>query len=262
MKQLLMVSLSRSKFNHLNQYNSMNLTKNLGAAIRAANLDGSYLDNPLKDFKLLDILPLSLGIEVLGGQSSIIISRNTVVPASITKEYTTAYKDQSGVLVKLYEGERVLAKENNKLGEMVLSELQPNHPAIDVTFTIDENGTLHTKAVEKVTGRSTEATIQYSDKRLNQDEIERMIVDAQRLKVEDERKVDNAKACNELESYCFDLQSKIKNVTDIPDNVKKTIIDECREVLDWLKEGNHDKDHKDYCQLKKLRLANFSRNYF
>lgn len=232
--------------------------KNVGAAIQAANLDGSYLNNPLKDFKFSDILPLSLGVEIIGGRSSVVISRNAIVPASFTQQYTTVYKDQSEVLFKLYEGERVLAKENNLLGEMTLTELQPNHPAIDVTFTIDENGTLHTKAVEKKTGKSTEAIVQYSEKRLTQDEIERMIVDAQRLKLEDERKVDNAKACNELESYCFDLQTKVKTSSDIPDNVKKAIIKECNEVLDWLKEANHDKN---YCRLKSMRLENFSRNY-
>lgn len=205
-------------------------------------------------------IPPSLEIEVLDGRSSVVISRKTAVPASITQEYTTDYKDQSGVLVKLYEGEKFLVKEeNNKLGKMILN-IQPNHPAFDVTFSIDENGTLYTKAVEKASGRSTEVKIKYSEKRLNQDEVKRMIFYDQRLKVEeeDERKVNNAKACNELESYCFDLQSKIKTVTDVPDSVKKTMIDECREVLDWLKEGNHDKD---YCQLKKMRLANFSRNY-
>lgn len=206
-----------------------------------------------KDFKFSDILPLSLGTEIVGGISSIIIPRNTLLPATQTKDYTTVYYDQTSILFKLLEGERMMGRDNNLLGDMKLNGLQRGHPAVDVTFTIDANGSLHTKAVERLTGRSCEAKVQYSQKRLGQLELDRMIAEAERLRLDDQKKVDDAKARNELESFCLDLQSKVEMNRNM-----SAVAEKCRDVLEWLKEGSRIKVE---CEAKKQELeALYRRN--
>lgn len=207
----------------------------------------------MKDFKFSDIIPLSLGTEVVGGFFSMIIPKNTAIPATRTKDYTTAYDYQTAVHCKLLEGERLMGADNHKLGEMKLTGIPPmrrHEPKIDVTFTIDANGTLHTKAVERSTGKSAEATVNYFQKRLNKQELDRMIEDAQKLRLEDKEKLETAKARNDLESYCLDLQDKAAS--------NSAILNKCREVLDWLHMGKHSK--QDY-QMKKQELETFRQKH-
>lgn len=170
------------------------------------------------------------------------------MPATCTKVYYTGNPSQKVAKIPLLEGERVLEKDNNKLGEMVLSELQPVHREIDVTFNIDSNGTLHTTAVQRATGISTSAKVQYSEKRLSEQEIERMIIDARRLNLDDQEKVQNAKARNDLESYCLDLQLKAKVN---PKFLDINVIRVCQRTLDWLQEDHRSKDE---CLKEKERL--------
>lgn len=225
----------------------------LGAAVQAAKLAGSFNEGQTKDFKFLDVLPLSLGTEVKGGISNIIIPRNTSVPASRTAKYTTE-DNQTSVYFKLLEGDRLLGKDNNFLGEMLLSGIppMPRHKAkLDVTFTIDVNGTLHTKAVERSTGKSCEAKVHYTQKRLTEQEMDQMIADAEKMRAADQKRVDDAKASNELESYCLDLKEKVESDDNMSEVDKTAVNTECGDVLDWLTGGNRSKDE---CRSMKQEL--------
>lgn len=226
----------------------------LGAAFQAAQLTGRDAKSKAKDFKFLDILPLSLGTELLGGISDIIIPRNTPIPASRTKEYTTVYDYQTAIHFKLLEGERMMGSDNNLLGDMTLRGMQllpAKQAKADVTFKIDENGSLRAQAVERATGQSTDVTIQYTQKRLGNNDMIRMIADAERLRMEDQKKVEDAEARNELEAYCLKLKNKVKMNRDMTVDEKMYVNDECRAVLDWMKTGNRGKD---MCLLKRMAL--------
>lgn len=223
-----------------------------GAAIQAAQIVGSLQRS--KDFKFLDILPLSLGTNLRGGITSIIIPRKTPIPATHTKGYITTADNQSSFRFKLLEGERLMVVDNNLMGEMVLSGIQPlpaREATADVTFTIDENGSLHAKAVERSTGLSTTVTIHYTQKRLGNVDMQQMIADAKRLKMEDQKKVEDAEARNELEAYCLKIQKRVNNNRDMTEDEKSFVAGECRNALDWLKVESRSKE---LCMLKKKSL--------
>lgn len=181
-----------------------------GAAIQGAILKGDH-----KDIVLVDVTPLSLGLETLGGVFTKIIERNTAIPAQQSQIFTTAANNQPQVEIMIYQGERPMAADNVKLGQFVLDGIAPaprGVPQIEVTFNIDTNGILNVSAKDKGTGKEQKITIQSSN--LSKDEIERMKRDAEAHADEDEKKRSAAEVRNEADAAVFAAEKLINDLGD------------------------------------------------
>ncbi|OXB71493.1 UNVERIFIED_CONTAM: hypothetical protein H355_011790 [Colinus virginianus] len=210
-------------------------------AFGAAVQGGILSHEGAQDMVLLDVTPLTLGIETAGGVMTKIIQKNTVIPTKRTQIFSTNANNQSAVLIQVYEGERPMTRNNHLLGKFELTGIPPaprGVPQIEVTFEVDSNGILSVSAVDKGTGKSEKITITNDTGRLSAEDIERMIAEAEKYAEEDKKTKERVDARNALEGYLHSIKTTVEDKDKLADKIeeddKKVILDKVNEAQEWM----------------------------